>query len=372
MIVNAVTVVLSSPARRNYRHILNSVGATIRYMPPWNWEEVEECRELLFAGDATRSADIVKNAFDRWGGVPRHVFDKVGDVAWHNFHVPPISLVKNVHDLVRVDQVAAPEEARHRMLHMHSERPYCRYSFVLGSSFIAESLYTKFSSDQRVLAESLSSGDPALANICSQLFETHCHRVLAKGGEFEVRCLRDGGDESKVTLQPSVPGYFSNDEELGILLDGGCRDYLLPRGANHPAVDAICAGSRLLLQVAASASHGVDVPGLDELIKRLDSSMGRTASYDLVFVVPSDMYKGFGPQRLEFPNGKAYGDFASTLDRVSQKVLKLPSLPGLAPPAQMSSRRTIMGRARNVSRQRQQSSSSALGLFTGARRVVFT
>jgi len=326
-------LVFSSPKRSNYNKFLNSVGATIRYMPVWSWWEIDECRELLYAGDATRSAEIVKNAFDRWGGIPRHVLEKVGDRGWQSLLEDAISKVGNVNDLVRMDQVAASEETSHRLLHMRSEAPYVGYTFVLGSSFICTSLYEKFASDQRFIVEtllSITAKDTGLSKIRGQFFEMYCHRLLANGGTFDVRCLKSG-DESTIVLEASSSRYFSDNVELGSLLQSGCLDYLVPRNNNYPAVDAISVKPCLLLQMTINLSHGVNVAGLSALVKVLDDWMGtQSAQYDLVFVVPSDLYQGFRAQNYEFPKGKSYEYFASTLDRVSQKVLKLrPAAPAL-------------------------------------------
>jgi hypothetical protein len=140
-----------------------------------------------------------------------------------------------------------------------------------------------------------------------------------------MRCLTSG-TETTIDLEASKSRYFSDNVELGSLLQSGCLDYLVPRNINYPAIDAISVNPRLFLQMTVSPSHGVNVAGLDAVVSVLDNSIGQQdALYDLVFVVPSDMYRGYGAQKYEFPKGKAYGDFASTLDRVSQKVLKLPA-----------------------------------------------
>ena len=327
-ICKATTLVFSSPKRSNYNKFLNSPGATIRYMPVWNWSEIDECRTLLFAEDDTRSAEIVQNAFDKWGGIPRHVLEKVGDPGWQSLLDDAISKVGNVNDLVRMDQVAATEETSHRLLHMHSETPYVSYTFMLGSSFISLSLFKKFSKDQRFIVEnflSITSEESGLSKIRGQFFEAYCHRLLASGGTFDMRCLTSG-TETTIDLEASKSRYFSDNVELGSLLQSGCLDYLVPRNINYPAIDAISVNPRLFLQMTVSPSHGVNVAGLDAVVSVLDNSIGQQdALYDLVFVVPSDMYRGYGAQKYEFPKGKAYGDVASTLDRVSQKVLKLPA-----------------------------------------------
>lgn len=327
IICNAITLVFSPPNSSNYSNFLKSSGVTIRYMPVWHWSEIAECRELLYAGDTTRSAEIVQNAYDRWGGIPRHVLEKVGDPAWH-FLDDGISKVGKADDLVRMEMIAAIEETSHRLLHMHSEKPYVDYTFRLGSRFISTSLFTKFSKDRQFETSlfSITSETSGLAKIRGQFFEVYCHRLLASGGSFDVQCLKSGV-ESTVVLEASSSRYFSDNVELGSLLQSGCHDYLVPRNTSYPAVDVISIKPCLLLQMTVSPSHDVNVAGLDAIVKVLDNSMigQQGALYDLVFVVPSDLYQGFRVQNYEFPKGKAYGDFASTLDRVSQKVLKVPA-----------------------------------------------
>ncbi len=46
--VHAKTILLCSPQKQHYKEFDKMVGTTIRFMPVWSWNEVNECRISMF------------------------------------------------------------------------------------------------------------------------------------------------------------------------------------------------------------------------------------------------------------------------------------------------------------------------------------
>lgn len=333
-ICRAVTLTFSSPVRRNFNKFLNAPAATIRYMPIWSWDEIDECRRLLFGNDASRSAAKVQEAYTRWGGIPRHVLEKVGDTAWQKQLDNTISEAQNIEGLVKLNSADSAERAAsHQLVHMIVQAPYDDYAVILGSPYIINALLSRFVGKQRSSIESFldaTSEQSALASMRGQVFEAYAHRILAAGGDFKVRNLSDGL-ESVLHLEKSTVQYFWGMDDLPATLDKFQAEYLIPRQGTFPAVDALSQQPLMLLQMTVSPSHDVSINGLDKLVSCLDARMAavpRVNVYDLVFVVPAELYDGFSLQEFKFPKDKTATDFAPLPARVSQKVLKLKGLGG--------------------------------------------
>jgi hypothetical protein len=145
----AKLVMFSSPKRDNYRTVLKAIGATIRYMPVWSWHEIIACHTLLYAHDETRPLADVAAAFDRWGGVPRMVLEKLRDEA-AQAELDAAVATADVGILVRsAGQVDAAPEASHRLLHMLTQRPYVHKSIAFGSVHIADAVLNRLSKQQQ-------------------------------------------------------------------------------------------------------------------------------------------------------------------------------------------------------------------------------
>ena len=117
-------LVLSSPKRDNYKNVLKAVGATIRFMPVWSWEEIEACHALLYADDPERPLSEVRNAFDLWGGIPRFVLEKLRDEAAQQSLQEALDTADVAVIRKSVGQIDAATEASHRLLHIVTSAPY--------------------------------------------------------------------------------------------------------------------------------------------------------------------------------------------------------------------------------------------------------
>jgi len=71
--VHAKTILLCSPQKQHYKEFDKMVGTTIRFMPVWSWNEVNECRIGMF--NHLEEAKV-EDLYSRWGGIPRFILEK--------------------------------------------------------------------------------------------------------------------------------------------------------------------------------------------------------------------------------------------------------------------------------------------------------
>src|SRR6185312_2887178 len=71
--VPAITILVCSPSPKIYKEFRKMLNSTIRYMPPWTWEEIVKCRDALYTGN---NDEKLTTLYDRWGGIPRYVLEK--------------------------------------------------------------------------------------------------------------------------------------------------------------------------------------------------------------------------------------------------------------------------------------------------------
>jgi hypothetical protein len=322
--------VFSSPKRENYKAFLKAVGSTIRYMPVWSWDEIHACHTLLYANDPTRPLAEVVAAYERWGGVPRFVLEKLRDKAAQGELDAAIATA----DLGVVDrctgEVDSAPETSHRLLHILTQRPYIEKSIAFGSAHIANVVLSKLLQQQRVqLAAFLSSsaGDSTTSGLRGVLFEAFAHRALRAGGTFRMRRL-DGSAEEVLQLEGCSGLRLLNRAEDLTGLPSGL--YCQPTAGNFPAVDAVRLPNTLF-QMTVSLSHPVKQAALAAVLQQLPEA----SSYELFFVVPEDIFGAFGAQNYLNARGGQAAQPDARVRRVVQAALCMP-LHGAAPAADAS------------------------------------
>ena len=291
--VEACTLVFSSPKRENYKETLKATASTIRYLPPWSWEEIDMCRTLLYPGDPVRTQAAVQEAFSRWGGIPRYVLEKLGDESAQLELQRSIVSTGNVDVILRsVGQIDTAPEASHRVLHIISGKPYIHVDIQFGSDYIqarvTELLLGRHRADlyRFVMRET----DPLYATIRGKCFEVLVHETLTGGGEFHTRFLTGAGGRAIRTLQRATLQRFAGNkpENLASLLVGpGAGQYCQPEARNFPVLDALLLPGTLL-QMTVAEQHAVDEAALAKILDTLALS-----SAELVFVVPPDKFDEF-------------------------------------------------------------------------------
>jgi len=323
--VEACTLVFSSPKRENYKDTLKATASTIRYLPVWSWEEIEACHALLYADDPTRPLSDVKAAYERWGGIPRFVLEKLCDEAVQLLLQEAIDTADVRAIWNSAGQIDAAPEASHRLLHIQVQRPYVRKSVTIGTRYIVDCLLNRFLEQQesevsRLLISSASS--PNLGTLRGDVFEGYAHRVLRNGGDFRVRCL-DGPDAgAEVMLHLACcDGVYSIREPADLALCPSDAHYCKPVYPNFPAVDALMLPGNLF-QMTVSKTHSVKHAALKRVLEQLPD----VPLYDLYFVVPEDIYPSFCAQQFVRADdaGKTVTVFDTRVKGVQQWALCIP------------------------------------------------
>jgi hypothetical protein len=317
--VFAQTLLLSSPRRENYKELLKCVGATIRFMPVWTWSEIQECHALLYSDDPARPVEAVQLAYDRWGGIPRFVLEKLPDPAAQLSLQEALSTADIDSVLRAVGQIDAAGSASHRLLHIVTARPYVEKLISTCSRYVADQLAEKFATIQRDRLLSFLSTEKMpslLSGLRGDLFEPYAHTVLRAGGTFTVRRLDCVSSAEELELPTSTLRSVRSVVDLASCSAG---DYCQPTGRNFPAVDAVLLPS-LLFQMTVSLSHSINRSALKSALAQLPVE----DFYDFYFVVPENSFLTFRAQPYVDSSGKVLKDSDASVECVRQWALCLP------------------------------------------------
>ena len=214
----------------------------------WSWAEIEACHALLYSDDAERPLKAVKEAYARWGGIPRFVLEKINDKTVQDSLDAAIAQSTFDQLFRAVGEVSAAPELSHRLLRIVTARPYVARTISFGSAFIAQRVLEQLENlDTRRVVSFLRNvaHQPSAAGFRGLLFEAHAHRALRAGGEFDVRPLHEGGTVSAPTKMKIESGPLCRvnvAEDLGACQAGA---YYQPLAQNFPAVDAVSLPDKL-------------------------------------------------------------------------------------------------------------------------------
>ena len=244
--------------RRGFDHL---------YMPVWTLEELETCMSAMYPG--MQVADV-RSRFDRWGGIPRFVLEKLS--------VPNQSLLEQAiasatlpSIIDSVGRAFAHPEIIHRILHLHVEADLVTTAVRWASLWVAEAVAMRlFEYEKNNLIAFLSAVavDKDLAGLRGVLWEGYCHRRLAAGGKFACRDLGTANKPVEeiaqdITIEPSTRShiFYSRPEVKGL----PHTVYSRPRIKSLPAVDFAMQPNKLY-QITVSSSHTVNCKGLHDAL----------------------------------------------------------------------------------------------------------
>jgi hypothetical protein len=159
-------------------------------MPVWSHDELQECRKHLFAH---LSSEIVEDLFFRWGGIARYVLQLADDTTQQ-------SLLDEALDGTNLSSVIdsfgksdASAEASSRLIHVSVKDDFNRDTYLFASGYVADEVYKREYEKNRenlIAFISASDGIGETSTLRGTLFERHAHRLIAKGGIFNVRELK--------------------------------------------------------------------------------------------------------------------------------------------------------------------------------------
>eukprot|EP00891_Asterochloris_glomerata_P005125 jgi/Astpho2/5125/Aster-06336 len=171
----ARTLLITSPDRIVYKEVIKRRGFDHLYMPVWTLEELETCMSAMYPG--MQVADV-RSRFDRWGGIPRFVLEKLS--------VPNQSLLEQAiasatlpSIIDSVGRAFAHPEISHRILHLHVEADLVTTAVRWASLWVAEAVAMRlFEYEKNNLIAFLSAVavDKDLAGLRGILWEGYCHR----------------------------------------------------------------------------------------------------------------------------------------------------------------------------------------------------
>ncbi|EFP81601.1 uncharacterized protein PGTG_07850 [Puccinia graminis f. sp. tritici CRL 75-36-700-3] len=74
--LNTWTLLITSPEREHYRHLLKRRDSCLLYMSPWSYEEMQICKSILYPDEAILPTTLMDRLFEWYGGVPRYVLGR--------------------------------------------------------------------------------------------------------------------------------------------------------------------------------------------------------------------------------------------------------------------------------------------------------
>ena len=159
------------------------MGFTFLYMPIWSLEELVECKIAMYP---EMSDAELRSRFDRWGGIPRFVLEKL-DEANQGLLAQAIASATLPVIMESVGHISAHPEVSHRILHLHVEADFVTTTVRWASTWVAEEVAMRlfqYETNQVIAFLSGAAVSKDLGGIRGILWEGHCHRVLAAGGKF--------------------------------------------------------------------------------------------------------------------------------------------------------------------------------------------
>ena len=377
----ARTLVFTSPRGERFKKFLDEPNSYLKYMATWSWDEIIQCRDLLFRDDPNRSFDLVERLFSQWGGIPRYVLEKteVKD-AQQRLNTAIYDCVGlTVSSLISADQPSF--QASLRLFHIYRDAEFDFRTVNFASDYVAKAVIERQLTYGKERLEDFvqqSTNLDVLAEVRGRMFEALAHATLCNGGTFLARDLSSGVEVSvtlpaftmmKFTLRMKEKAGNKADPEtqaflasLTKCLSGTATSnvYFVPESTNFPAIDAF-APSHGAFQMKASkkATEGAVTPSqFDKLWQyarlspgvaglQTPTDFGAVSNNRLFIVVPEDVYPKLTAKIAISGSG-------SPLSRLKQYALKIPARsgrPSAQPPATptASIRRRVMGARQRTS-----------------------
>ncbi|CAG8840757.1 22424_t:CDS:2, partial [Gigaspora margarita] len=318
---SAKTILLCSPQKQHYKEFDKMVGTTIRFMPVWSWNEINECRIGMF----NHLEEVkVEDLYSRWGGIPRFVLEKAQDSSQQK-HIEDAISKSDGRLLNFVGEIDHADDISHRLIHIHTnlpgegeEAPYIQKYILFASEWVAEKVMEKLERNYNQQLRnfvSASSSENEYSTLRGVIFEQIAHRILQKGRSFIIRSL-----ESDFTNAIEIPERIKllfND--INKIEEG---KYCQPIQKNFSSIDAIVA-PHTLFQMTVSKNHPINVSGMKKLIEKLGGESGTNHIY-FYFVLPKDLYDNYQAQPF-YTNGKTVAKRIPSwiTNRVKQYALKI-------------------------------------------------
>lgn len=310
-VVNAFTVLITSPKRERYREYRKLVDSQMLTVPVFFRHEIRDIHRTCFP---KLDEDEVWELYRKWGGIVRYVLAKqdLDSQKLLKSALTSVDLDGLLFDL-GADEIESDSKASHRLLHLKPvgegkdefSDPYNIDSYMLdrtelASEYVAERVYSALQQHhyQRLtdlLAQPIVSA--SYAKLYGDLYESAAARVLLKGGTFEAfDCSAGAQVAGGVIVTPCTKHVFRNANDLrsASLARQGQPTMYTPASPSFTAVDAVLPGN-ILVNFTIDLKHEVKMYGAgskaSEGAAPVADAMGVSGDIVFYWVLPEDAFR---------------------------------------------------------------------------------
>ena len=281
--VEAITILVASPARRHYETFSRYLNtAPLHYFPVWSLEELK-----LVAPFYSRELKDVEERYYKIGGVPRYVLEKDHDLKKVILGAVGRLAIEKL-PLIASGSVSKEDQVSHLIVQLIVDTSsYLDFTLQMASPYATQMAMELFILNQEEEVKRFilnTSPIPVLATLRGALFEAYAHQKMSRGGKFIGRSL-ENEEECEVNIPAMDIGRFFNVSE--------CKDpkmYYVPWYSNHPCIDSAVLNMGYF-QMTISWEHDIVWSKMKEMVDVLKMDK-------LYFVVPHTLFEKFQRQKL--------------------------------------------------------------------------
>ena len=182
-------VLVTSPKTKRYKELAKAPNVNMLGMPLWDERELKKLWRLRFSS-VPESA--WRGYYDRWGGVPRSVFDKITTLDQEGLDMRCTNVdIDSCMKWIGTDHYNSTE-ASGIVLHLHVTvgGEYKDIQVRFASLYVEQKVvkYYEKGMQKLIIKYIQDCAAPTFASTRGYLFEAVAHRMLTRGGKFLV-CL---------------------------------------------------------------------------------------------------------------------------------------------------------------------------------------
>jgi len=282
LLVLAITVMVSSPKKTNYKEFSKYPNVFQLYMPLWDYDEICILRKHCFPGI---QEEIVTEYFKFFTGVPRFIFDNP------ERHMKAVRDAISVVDLETTIKSISHSDSHQDISHYiikilptpdYNDKDIAFLSPEIGDIVINAFLKSQKSELIRFIKLSLDPELGALADYRGFLFEHLIHNVVSQGGLFEI--YGPLGSPAECTHQVLIPPC-KHIKRVKDFEAPQSDIYYQPISRIYGAVDSWISTVGLF-QITTSSDRDINEFEIGKIVSK--SEMNK-----LIFVVPKEIYATF-------------------------------------------------------------------------------
>jgi len=281
--IMAKKVFISSPdddAMKQFRKQSDTASELI--MPPWTKEEIMDSHRNIYSHI---SEDMVNKQYDLWGGIPRYVFDPE---KWtENELLLEINRLSSGTRANIVNDGKFSCETSHKIYHIYTTPPkYNDIYMEFASPYVCKKVVELYEQQHKseLLAFLKASNYGVWGSVRGNLFESYAHRVISRGGTFNVHELSQSATRSE-----EIKVEFSNYKlkEYKYVSEIENNSYCIPHSKTNEGFDSLVLPNKFF-QMTISHTHPIKLKGFRKVKDLMDDK-----DICLYFVVPESTYKNF-------------------------------------------------------------------------------